>query len=64
MKTIDMEKMDLREMPFEDMAETYGGNSLLYYLSYDIGFLAGTVGKVAQRVAESLYYGSVTSLIK
>jgi len=64
MKTIELEKVELDELSFGELTGIDGGNSLLYYVSYDIGFLAGTVGKVAQRVVESIYYGSITQLIK
>ena len=56
--------MQLDELCFEEMSAIDGGQSLLYYLSYDIGVIVGTTAKVAQRVAESLYYGSLTSFLK
>lgn len=59
-----MEKIELDELSFAELTSIDGGNSLLYYVSYDIGFLAGTVSKVAQRVVESIYYGSITRVIK
>ncbi|MBS1599717.1 MAG: hypothetical protein JST75_15940 [Bacteroidetes bacterium] len=64
MKTSEMKMMMLDELNFEESTKIDGGQSLLYYVAYDIGFLTGTVAKVAQKVVESVYYGSVTTFLK
>jgi hypothetical protein len=64
MKTIELQKMQLDELKSEELLKFDGGHGIVYYLSYDIGLLVGTTAKVAQRVVESVYYGSVTTFLK
>ena len=56
--------MQLDELKSDELLKFDGGNGIIYYLSYDIGFLLGTTAKVAQKVVESIYYGSVTTFLK
>ncbi|HEX4850839.1 MAG TPA: hypothetical protein VFV08_08540 [Puia sp.] len=38
----------------EDLSLAGGGEGLIYYLSYDLGFLVGTTLKVASQIGQSL----------
>jgi hypothetical protein len=64
MKTIELQKMQLDELKSDELLKFDGGHGIIYYLSYDIGFLLGTTAKVAEKVIESAYYGSVTTFLK
>jgi len=64
MKTMDWNKIEWVELGSEELMQLNGGQSLLYYLSYDVGVLFGTAAKVADKIVESLYYSSVTTLLK
>jgi hypothetical protein len=64
MKIIELEKMGVDELKFDELSKFDGGNGILYYLAYDAGFLIGTTARVVEKVTESLYYGAATRLLK
>jgi hypothetical protein len=64
MKTMDWKKIELGELEPEQLVDTDGGQSLLYYISYDVSLLLGSAARVTQKVVESLYYGSIITPLK
>jgi len=64
MKTMDSRKIEWVQLGSEELMQVNGGQGLVYYLSYDVGVLFGVAAKVADKVVESLYYSSVTTLLK
>lgn len=64
-----MEKWSARECEWleldaEDLSLVGGGEGLLYYVSYDIGYFVGTTLKVAGQIAQSLLLDRALKPIK
>jgi len=64
-----MEKLELGRVGWQELSErekweTKGGEGILYYLSYDVGYVLGTTLRVANQIAQSLFLDRATRPLK
>jgi hypothetical protein len=64
MKISELNEMGLSELSEAELSGVQGGTNIIYDIAYAVGFVVGTGLKVAEKVADSLLYNTITSPLK